>query len=447
MPAISALDAPHPKKDVTQRNSGVSPFLRLPLELRIMIYEFAVYVDEPIRTQQAAKGSNKFVWGNEVQRIHRGPIYFAFLASYKNLTATELARTCRMVYHDLEAQPVFYRVNDFHLRGLIDLQRFLAAITPARRSSIRQLVVGFKNSYYGSAIPVDYSSRGIKLHNQVVPFDEPSLLSIPTLHITFQWMANYWSQPDLEQFGIEISRIEAAMVSRRESLDDSQNTVTVTDEKVKKSIAGAGLYFPGEERVNQDQFNSDIGAVSSRTRHRCNKANLNESYGTVERNTGKYDSEGLLIGDFCIHDVRLVDSGIECEISEFIYDHNFDRVEKDDSKSWEPLHTVATNEGIEDLERIYRNKLALSAFDGRVIQNLPAPRDITLVTDAFRDSNGRAGVWNAYRYRWTRLQERYEAQMNKLALENNEEPSVEEEKKTSTKTSKVTARGRGRGNK
>ncbi|KAK8138958.1 hypothetical protein PG984_002338 [Apiospora sp. TS-2023a] len=227
------------------------------------------------------------------------------------------------------------------------------------------------------------------------------------------------------------------MVSRRRSLDDSQNTVAVTDEQVKKSIAGAGLHFPGEERVNQDRFNSDIGAVSSRTRHRCNKAKVNESYGTVERNVGKYDSEGLLTSDFNIHDLRTVDSMIECEISEMYG--------TDGSRSWEPLHAVATNQGIYQLESVYRKKLKLAAGNGRVMQSLPSPRDITVITDAFRENNDHPFIWPTYRRQWKELQERYKAQMNKLTLENDEKPDAEEEEKPSTKTSKATARGRGRG--
>lgn len=373
-----------------------------------MIYEFAVHVDCPIRPQQIAKGSNKFVWGSNVKELDEGSKYFPFSASSKSLTVTALARTCRMVYHDLEVKPVFYRVNVFEFTDIKRIHPFIAAITPARRSSIRR--INISSGDQSDVFPRNRISRKDRLGSRVVPLllqchdlrrlnlllndfevrqliwssekyywhpryegdagislhlglllqwlgeplnsDEPSLLNIPSLCVTYQRKSRYDLESHLQVivgtqmdtvelqgnraerarqlFGTEIAQIEAAMVSRRGLLDDKEKTMLVTDEQLKTSIAAAGLYFPGEERVSQDRTNSDIGAISSRTRNRCNKASLNDSYGIVEREVGKYDAEGLLTTGFRIHDLRTVDSFIECEISEYSW-FKYDTV---GSKSW-----------------------------------------------------------------------------------------------------------------
>ncbi|ORY69958.1 uncharacterized protein BCR38DRAFT_96370 [Pseudomassariella vexata] len=148
----------HPTALVTDRNTALSLLLRLPLELRLMIYEYATYAGKPIWPEQVAPGSNKFTWGeNEVQPAYNHPGWSMDVKVPKEgdrLVFPKLAIVCRQIYLELETWPVFYRVNQFCFRvpnsGLvrsstcvdkIGLHRFLAALTPARRNMIRHIKV------------------------------------------------------------------------------------------------------------------------------------------------------------------------------------------------------------------------------------------------------------------------------------------------------------------
>ncbi|KAI1454756.1 hypothetical protein F4805DRAFT_477268 [Annulohypoxylon moriforme] len=131
----------HPLAHVTSRNDE-SHFLRLPLEVRIMIYEYVLAVGKPVRPTQVTTRSNKFVWGRHGKAMNYN--IYPNRVTARNLEdclldVVSLEQVCRKTYHDLQVTPVFYKVNTFHFDFAEDLHLFLAAITPKRRESIRYL--------------------------------------------------------------------------------------------------------------------------------------------------------------------------------------------------------------------------------------------------------------------------------------------------------------------
>ncbi|KAK8026844.1 hypothetical protein PG991_003900 [Apiospora marii] len=455
---VSALDAPHPKKDVTQRNAGSSRLLKLPLEVRLIIYEYATEVDGDIRPRQVTPGSNKFI-----------------LDLPSKLVVTQLARTCRMIYHDMQAKPVFYRVNHFVFLQRKALHVFLAAITPARRGSIRQITL--YEHYHtvsgrrrigqdGELLPLLQQCSDLRqlfLHEEEIDCflewlatmqqsNEFSFLNIPGFKITLDRrlidlsgrgafpgingindnilkveIDTDWSPTTLkgnlaemarQRFGATIMKIGAILSQKPAAVSEA------TSEQLMNSIAAAGIHFPGEDRVHLNRLGSGIGSVSSRTRQRCNTAMLNASSGTIERATGKYDAEGLLTAQFSIHDIRSVESGIECEISH-----------SGEPKSWEPLHAVVTVSGIRQLQRVYKRKLRrLETGDNQVMESLPRPGDIVHVMDAYINDPGTRGhklLQEAYRRNWAEIQATYDGLMKYWALRDNEEDPRSKETKTS----------------
>ncbi|KAK8026843.1 hypothetical protein PG991_003899 [Apiospora marii] len=498
MPVIAALDAPHPKQDVTQRNAGASLLLKIPLETRLMIYEFAVAVDRPITPIQMGKGSNKFA---------RASNYWGAALPSSNLTVTDLARTCRMVYHDLEAKPVFYRTNSFHFKEIGPLHSFLAAITPERRSSIRQIEAtksghiyeyndyGFSGwNDFGKVMPLllqchDLRQLSIRITNNDVsddpshltrrvggsldrclglmtetPYDDTnSIINAPgfQLILDLKFDATYWPRnqfsridhnltigPDWNSdelqgnlatnvrkgFAVQIAKIGEAMASRKAFLNKHDIAKTVKSGQVKRSIGAAGVHFPGEERIHLNRLDSDIGSISSRTRHRCNTANINTATGSIERTVGKHDSQGVLICDnWTILDIRVVDSEIECQVS----------IGWGGPTSWEPLHTVTTPHGIRELTKVYRGHLYSVATFEEVVQSLPLPRDIAPLMNIY-DTGDKLDKKSlaVYQREWAKLQERYETRMEQLASRNNQKASKAQQTAKKTKnTPQSTKRG------
>ncbi|KAI1857568.1 uncharacterized protein JN550_013137 [Neoarthrinium moseri] len=126
------------------------PYLcALPLEIRLMIFEHAVRLDNVVVPQQVVKGSNKFTWGTREQvpvHYHPGNNAWAYIPpAGERLSVVSLSLTCKQFYEELRDTPVFYRVNLFCFPDLEELIRYLAAITPERRKAIRNIVVeGFK---------------------------------------------------------------------------------------------------------------------------------------------------------------------------------------------------------------------------------------------------------------------------------------------------------------
>jgi hypothetical protein len=144
MQLLELGDPSHPKVLVTRKNASAI-LMRIPLEVslvtaahdcgnhktlvadhcpqvRLMIYEYSVALEESVSPRQLAPRSNKFTWGriDHSAAVLRMP-----------LVVSALVHICRQAYHELRKTPVFYRVNSFKFLFPYDLLAFLAAITPA----------------------------------------------------------------------------------------------------------------------------------------------------------------------------------------------------------------------------------------------------------------------------------------------------------------------------
>ncbi|KAI1089952.1 hypothetical protein F5B19DRAFT_504334 [Rostrohypoxylon terebratum] len=133
---------PTRRREVRAIPNNQVPFFRLPLELRLIIYEFAVAVPKAIRPKQVADGANKFVWGSYIDNLRHG-VYpdQAVLVNteHSRLNVVALSRVSKMIYNELKTYPVFYWINSFQFDRVQDLHVFLSAITPERREAIRYL--------------------------------------------------------------------------------------------------------------------------------------------------------------------------------------------------------------------------------------------------------------------------------------------------------------------
>ncbi|KAI1647753.1 uncharacterized protein F4817DRAFT_365195 [Daldinia loculata] len=137
---INIGDPNHIYAVLTQENHHDSPlFKNIPIEIRLIIYEYAVAIDKPVRPRQMAPRSNKFVWGktdNDGRSRFTGVV---LKSDEEPLVVVSLSRTCRSIYRELEDHPVFYRVNRFEFDFAQDLHTFLAAILPKRLAMIRTI--------------------------------------------------------------------------------------------------------------------------------------------------------------------------------------------------------------------------------------------------------------------------------------------------------------------
>lgn len=124
-----------------------SPFLRLPAEIRIMIYRFALIRNQPIdlwphlyhgNVESSSTGDlPKELLENPLKIRHQESLTYV-----RKKMATGLLGTCRQIYQ--EAAMFFWAENLFKFSGRSGWQgllRFLLTIGPAARSRIRRLDV------------------------------------------------------------------------------------------------------------------------------------------------------------------------------------------------------------------------------------------------------------------------------------------------------------------
>jgi hypothetical protein len=94
------------KADPNQDNSE-SGLLKLPNEIKLRIWTLAVTVDEPITPFQLRNKSNKFVWS--IDQIDK-KTHEKVVSRVPQLTAVQLAQTCRQLYQEVAAT----QVSDVH---------------------------------------------------------------------------------------------------------------------------------------------------------------------------------------------------------------------------------------------------------------------------------------------------------------------------------------------
>ncbi|KAH7041325.1 uncharacterized protein B0I36DRAFT_392245 [Microdochium trichocladiopsis] len=158
--SVLLRDGGHPMAEMTRRNYDSCLFLKkLPLELRIMIYELALTHSTDIVPQQVTKYSFKFSWGaskSSLFKIAPGKSELHPWSFGDPLTISQLEQTCFSISQDLTLHPIFYRVNTFRFNKATELLRYLAAITPQRRRNIRAITLDIKMNGVGWCFSLRY---------------------------------------------------------------------------------------------------------------------------------------------------------------------------------------------------------------------------------------------------------------------------------------------------
>ncbi|KXJ97741.1 hypothetical protein Micbo1qcDRAFT_211999 [Microdochium bolleyi] len=135
----------HPRAEATRLNYDSCLFLnKLPPEIRLMVYCFAVVEDSDIVPRQVTEHSYKFCWGEYEPLSYRdasGGWSTDRSPCGSRLTISSIMRTCFSISKDLEGSTIFYRANNFRFYNASDLHRFLAAITMQQRNSLERITI------------------------------------------------------------------------------------------------------------------------------------------------------------------------------------------------------------------------------------------------------------------------------------------------------------------
>ncbi|OTA55233.1 hypothetical protein K449DRAFT_400153 [Hypoxylon sp. EC38] len=200
---VKVPQADHPLYAQFVRNTS-NTFISLPIEIRLIIYEYAVAINKNITVHHVTRRSNKFLWG-EKQLDTRSSSKIWSNSEQQPLAVLSLSQTCRQFYMDLEHNPVFYRVNTFQFtwpradtstlprisawqeESLAELSEFLAAITPKRRAMIRYVHVAydfngewapyyvFREPRYSHVLPLLSQCKDIRELSFILPSNLPHL--------------------------------------------------------------------------------------------------------------------------------------------------------------------------------------------------------------------------------------------------------------------------------
>ncbi|KAI0884937.1 uncharacterized protein GGS22DRAFT_189152 [Annulohypoxylon maeteangense] len=413
-------------------------FFMLPLEIRLMIYEYVVAVAKPILPEQVTKRANKFFPSQS--------ILFPAIA-YRNsndpLDVISLARVCRRIYHELEKFPVFYRVNTFCFECFEDLHVFLSAITPKRREMIRYITLfiysqsqsklnifrpnfpewafiphhrpsGHTKTFLMSLLTQckDLKELRLILNHRVsaahmmalsrVPIDRPSAWNLPYIRVRTGILpedfmfGDAYNIPSLvirhvHNTGVADQERLRAMKQFNMKMFERRNLVNPTEDEfpswyvrlgskdlVEEAIGAANIDFPGELRKSQNRFDHTIGPVSSRTRRK--NTTLNPSTGALTRELPKYGADGVAVQwNYTVIGVRRDDYlGMECNLEYWT-------PTKDLGTSWETVDKVVTTpSGHTNLSRFYLS--ILRKFKYKVprdpkanlqeLDSMPSPDDV-----------------------------------------------------------------------
>ncbi|KAI1101510.1 hypothetical protein F4804DRAFT_347658 [Jackrogersella minutella] len=331
--SISDLrDEKHPNLELTELNKK-SVFFKLPIEVRLIIYEFAVYVDKPIVPRQVKKYSNKFVWGDYItSRSYdfNDELTECRESTEQELMAVSLFRTCRAMFADLECWHPFYKVNLFEFHGPHSLHLFLAAITPQRRRKIRWIDILHEPSSlclksldkkllallsqckdlktHRLKLTVQYhelSEDGVvrsltrcleKIQPQSHSWRHYNTWSLPFFHLEFHLHPDHSGSAYIP---IVVTTIKRAITlhRKRENIEEGGPQWfkdMAEDRRLQEdAIAAANIQFPGEERLALSKASSSIGPISSRTRGKCQ---VPDPMGTTKRSIPEYNEEGTVTG-------------------------------------------------------------------------------------------------------------------------------------------------------
>ncbi|KAI1475769.1 hypothetical protein F4774DRAFT_271448 [Daldinia eschscholtzii] len=376
---VDLSDKQHPKYGLTRLNES-SKFLSIAREVRLMIYEYAVYINEEIEPIQVEPCSNQFVF----KRYLPDPPY---TLREKQPTVASLTRVCRAIYAEFEHFQPFYKIHTFSFTEMVRLRIYIAAITPSRRQAIRRI------SYKPSELfdhwllskrifemdpqyPVDHGTLTILSQTGLEEFtlvktipDElpPGTTAADELRDELREVRKY---PD----GLHTTR---NLPCFRLAFDiDPPNETEITDrliEQISKAVEVrrqrigtdtpkwfkqlkkfrcienamrevSDLDILGEDRVALNRVGSTFGPVSSRTRNKCRLPN---SIGQRVKSRPRYSADGILTTFTCkMYDIRWDGTDVQCLVCVY------PRVE---DKVWEDISALLVPENIYHIIRFYRD--------------------------------------------------------------------------------------------
>ncbi|OCL06585.1 hypothetical protein AOQ84DRAFT_223671, partial [Glonium stellatum] len=124
-PTMPPTPPPHPINPQQQ-----SPLLRLPGEIRNMIYLYSLTTALPI-TDPATGGA----------------AHTTIKSPHHHIPAlgTTLLQTCRLINHELDLRPLYTR-NTFRFTSVTHTHRFLALLAPEHSRSIRDLEIDVRDT-------------------------------------------------------------------------------------------------------------------------------------------------------------------------------------------------------------------------------------------------------------------------------------------------------------
>lgn len=474
-PLLGLQDPSHEKFAETNENANV-PFLRIPLELRLLIYEYATYEEKPISPKQLAARSNKFTSGIREKKGKDSKL--------KKMFISDLVRVSRQIYMELEQNPVFYRVNRFQFQEPAKLLDFLVAITPERRAFLRHIGVNFNALGTGTLLPqlATYWAKWTLKDTEVIKplaallsrckdlrhlqmricfchrwgFDD--VLRELIRHIESGNLRHtLWSSKcielrlaDLDGQEINlmathagkgmsprtinlIAEAKTALKSHKQRLKEEERNGNgfwdqYTNSQVLEAIAFSQVDFPGESRIAQDRFTSVTGTISTRTRQKCKKDSVDDN-GVIQRAQSKYNAEGILTwANIIVKDLRWSASTIEVDV-EKTWTYSYPRFRPADfvpERSWEPIEAVMSESHLCRFYHYYENLLAdtaktLSPADRlQILRGKPTPQDVIaiapgILVDNIDPDESRRGLKNLQNWRslWSSLQRRYKERIDR----------------------------------
>ncbi|CAJ2504052.1 Uu.00g114460.m01.CDS01 [Anthostomella pinea] len=413
----------HPNASITQRNLNMSGFLKnIPQEIRFDIYEYAVYVDKPIVPKQVVARSNKFVWrSHTTERKHGNDTALEDKDNHRILKSTEdplvvtqLARTCRTIYFEVEAVPVFYRINHFRLNGhrwQNEALRFLTAITPARRSLIRYATVFcapepffWSDTWRKSFLAFPLTRNWGHIFTLICQCDNLQRLVIS---VNLTKAGTYYPQA----FAREMNRsLELCLESAR-SADETRSCWSLPSFELTLTIGDLTINLMNTEPIdpvlapNSCVHKDPLAKLITEVKHLAASRKLRLTQKDGQAKIMAAQVTGIQLQDAVSASQQ--DSNIGCEVG----------------SSWETLDSIMTKIGLCRLEGFYRFLVNLplcalaSSYKLEDLQAIPEPKEIPKLADAImlHLKYEKPRSWKFYVKTWATLQSRFEARVARLA--------------------------------
>ncbi|KAK6065733.1 hypothetical protein SCUP234_12408 [Seiridium cupressi] len=369
----------------------LSPLLCvIPVEVRLIIFEFAVKIDKVVVPRQITEHSNKFTWGERKQvPVHDHPgnrDYVWECQENERLAVASLNLTCKQFYEELRDYPVFYRVNQFHFE-MEDLVPYLAAITPQRRNVIQNIALtgACGSTSWENEVPKSRRSIALRKHAFALLSQCQGLRNV---HVILESL-----------HGIPCT-VKTARTSRKE----------FSPSAVQQAVEFAGLDIGGTDRAcGYCPVHPSTHTRFEMLKQKRQDNTMDYKLGTLKRELlPRYDPEGRLLWRVReILSIRRGSRGPKCQVKWW-------NTGSKATVEWEDAGSLMSQEGLELFRKFYDDSaekytnFARSTTSKRDLEAelarffaIPAPADIqALQIDLFKK--------RALQSRWRRLQRDYE---------------------------------------